>query len=370
MRRWLIRIGALGLLALLVGGLYVRFGLLWFPPDVGPGELVCPAEAPALQPGQRLRVLVWNIQYGASRKHHFFYDGGDAVHVPAADVEATLDAIAAVVAREKPDIVLWQELDRGSDRTGRVDQLALLRERLGGPGGFPCYAAAAYHKVGYVPHPPHAPMGAVDMQLGVFSRYRLAAATRIQLALLDEPAWRRWFNLRRALLEVHAPVEGAAEPLVLLDTHLSAFSGGDGTLARQIETLAEHAERAERARAPWLLAGDLNSLPPGDDPRRLGADAAWYSDAQTPVGQLFERFASSPPLGALQATPARWRTYLPFGATAPDRTLDYVFYGGGLEVRRHQVLAETAISDHLPLRLDVGLPATATPGEAAAGPQP
>ena len=40
---------------------------------------------------------MWNVQYAGSRKHHFFYDGGEAVHVPEhADVA---NAIGAVVGK-------------------------------------------------------------------------------------------------------------------------------------------------------------------------------------------------------------------------------------------------------------------------------
>src|SRR5690606_7940906 len=137
--------------------------------------------------------------------------------------------IAEVVRAADPDIVLWQEVDRGSRRTAFVDQLEALQARL----DLPCAVATPYHRAPYVPHPSHEHLGRVDMNLAVSSRYRLSSATRWQLPLLQESAVRRLFNLRRALLEVRVPVEGGGE-LRLFDTHLSAFSRGDGTLPKQI----------------------------------------------------------------------------------------------------------------------------------------
>ena len=32
-------------------------------------------------------LLNWNLQFAGSRKHNFFYDGGDAVDVPINDLE-------------------------------------------------------------------------------------------------------------------------------------------------------------------------------------------------------------------------------------------------------------------------------------------
>jgi endonuclease/exonuclease/phosphatase family metal-dependent hydrolase len=55
------------------------------------------------------------------------------------------------------------------------------------------------------------------------------------------------------------------------------------------------------------------------------------------------------------AEPERWRTYLPFGASAPDRTLDYAFVGRQVQLGEVVVLQETGISDHLPILVTLTL---------------
>ena len=77
--------------------------------------------------GRTLKLLSWNLQFAGSRKHHFFYDGGQAVHVPFSDVEATLKQITTLPKSRNPDFALLQEIDRHSDRTGNTDQLELLK---------------------------------------------------------------------------------------------------------------------------------------------------------------------------------------------------------------------------------------------------
>lgn len=322
--------------------------LLWFPADLEPIPASCASDAPVLPVGRPIKVLVWNVQYAASRKHRFFYDGGTAVHVPREDVEATIDAISAVIRREEPDLVLLQEVDRGSDRTHRIDQHAALLQAV----PYPCHASTPYHRVGYLPHPGHEHLRRVDMHLSIFSRYRLGDLERVQLPLLDEPWWRRVMNLRRALMVAELPVEDG-RTFVAMNTHLSAFSRGDGTLGRQMEVLDRFAALAETGKQPWLLAGDLNALPPGDDPSRLGADADQYAEAVTPAQRLFDRYNSAVPAPQYTATPDRWRTYLPFGTTEPDRTLDYAFVGRTVDVQRVEILQDTAISDHLPILLEL-----------------
>jgi endonuclease/exonuclease/phosphatase family metal-dependent hydrolase len=344
-RALLFSVGALALSAL-----YVR-SLFWFPEDVEPAELVCPADTPPAPRNTALKVLVWNIQYAAGRQHHFFYDGGTEVSVPAEDVVLTLDRIAEVVRKHDPDIILWQEVDRGSARTGRVDQVMELLART----PYPCHASTPYHRVGYVPHPSHDHMGKVDMHLTVFSRHKLTEATRIQLPLLVEPWWRQMFNLRRALLDVRVQVEGGGE-LRLFNTHLSAFSKGDGSLDQQMAVLDEHLGAAEGERIPWLLGGDLNSLPPGDDAARLGPDAIYYAEKVPPVQRLFDRYRPAIPAVQLMAEPRRWRTYQPFASAQPDRVLDYVFASRVTRVGNVEVVQALNVSDHLPIYAELTLP--------------
>ncbi|MFT5454887.1 MAG: endonuclease/exonuclease/phosphatase family metal-dependent hydrolase [Myxococcota bacterium] len=316
---------------------------LHFPSDTEPIDVVS-GDAPALVRDRPIKVLSWNVQFSAGRANEFFYDGGTAVSVTDAEVEATLAGLVSVIQRHDPDIVVLQEVDRGSRRTGYGDQYIQLLEAL----GYPSHASTPYHRAPYVPAPGHEHMGRVDMHLAVFSRYALASGTRHQLSLIDEPWWRQLFNLRRALMEVHVPIAGGGE-LVLLNTHLSAFSGGDGTLSKQIGQLQERMEAL--GHTPYVLAGDLNALPPGDDRLRLPErDQALYEPETWPVAPLFEIATPAVPLTELRADPQPWRTYVDFGETVPDRTIDYLFYGPAVEGLTFGVdSAAHGWSDHLPL---------------------
>ncbi len=292
-----------------------------------------------------LTLISWNLQFAGSRKHHFFYDGGDAVQVPLSDVQETLDQIQSFLQQRNPDFALLQEIDRHSDRTGNVDQLESLKAYTEGLN----WTSTPYHKVPYVPHPQHQPMGRVNLNLGILSKYEFASARRHQLALLDEPRWRQFFNLKRALLETKIPIGvGANRPhLYLGNTHLSAFSKGDGTLAKQIAQLEAWIESIPTDQ-PWILAGDFNLLPPNDSPSRLGEDAILYADAQNPIERLSNKYK----MAFLNPLEPAARTYLPFGATEPDRKIDYILYGGPIEIEEASVLREaSAISDHLPLEI-------------------
>jgi endonuclease/exonuclease/phosphatase family metal-dependent hydrolase len=181
------------------------------------------------------------------------------------------------------------------------------------------------------------------------------------LALLDEPRLFQALNLKRALLTAEIPVEGLEKPLAVAVTHLSAFSFGDGTHPKQVEALAAWMA-SHPPDQPWILAGDMNLLPPGDDRNRLTTERELYADEPNPINQLIPRFTE---VFSDQLSPAN-RTYLPFGAAEPDRKIDYIFYGGPLEIRSAQVLREhSAISDHLPIRLEMVIPLPPEPAPPA-----
>ncbi|MBA2321214.1 MAG: endonuclease/exonuclease/phosphatase family protein [Deltaproteobacteria bacterium] len=298
-----------------------------------------------IRAGETFRVITWNVQYCAGRTQRFFYDGGTAVRSGRDEVAHTLAGIVALLRRWSPDVVLLQEVDRGADRTGGVDQHSALREGL----GLPVAVSAPYHRVGFVPFPPHDHLGRVDMHLSAFSAFQCLRAGWTRLPLLRESWLRQRFNLRRVLLDLDLAT-AAGPPLRVFNTHLSAFSFGDGSLAEQIARCARAASEAENTHGRWLLSGDFNALPPGDDPSRLGSDAALYPESEAPIRALTERFHSA-------GTPAPdTRSWVPWGSNTPDRQLDWLFHGSGIVVKDHRVDRRGAEwSDHLPLVTDVAL---------------
>ncbi|MFH2007108.1 MAG: endonuclease/exonuclease/phosphatase family protein [bacterium] len=355
-RKWLKRIGvALGSLLILAGGggALLVWCLNYFPDPLMTVPVQCRGPAAKLKPGQRFKLLSWNIQYGAGRSYHFFYDGGPDVHASRGSVERTLKAISGVLRETAPDLLLLQEVDRDSARTARIDQLARLRDL----DQWHCWASTPYHRSRYVPVPLRRPLGRVDMHLATAARFKVTWARRRALPLLKEWVVRRAFNLKRAVLESAVELEGSKRPLILLNTHLSAFSYGDGTLERQVDTILERLGELDRRGHPWILAGDFNMLPPGDRPERLGEfEAAYYANKEGALARLTKRYRTAVSPEAYARDPARYFTYLRYGAKLPDRRIDYIFVSRAIQVHSARVVRqETPSSDHLPLLLEASV---------------
>lgn len=345
--RWLRR-GVLALLVLVMGFLGLVFGTEYRPASVEPVTGSCKGEGKALPSGQPLTVLSWNVQFSGSRKYKFFYEGGPAVGVPEETVRETVKGISEVIQGLSPDLVMLQEVDRDSARTHHIDQHALIQAGA----GLPCEMSTPYWRSPYVPTPSHERVGEVDMHLSLFSKAPLQQGQRTALALLKENRIVQAFNLKRALLTAEIPVEGLSQPLAVATTHLSAFSYGDGSMEDQVQTLADWMA-ARPADQPWILAGDMNLLPAGDDPKRLGEDAKLYADDPNPVALLTDRFQEAYGDRALDPSV---RTWAAFGSSEPDRKIDWVFYGGPVYLIDATVLREHyMLSDHLPQRLTIQL---------------
>src|SRR5580704_4570565 len=112
------------------GGFLISRYLNYHPPAIEPVEPRNIATAPLLLPGQRLRVVTFNVQFLAGTGYHFFYEGGPDTLVARSDIENTARLVGAFLANSNADLVLLQEVDSGARRTCYLDELALLRNAL------------------------------------------------------------------------------------------------------------------------------------------------------------------------------------------------------------------------------------------------
>jgi endonuclease/exonuclease/phosphatase family metal-dependent hydrolase len=227
----------------------------------------------------RLNVMSYNIHVGIGM-----------------DKKLDLARIAEVIKRQRIDIVGLQEVDRGVERTGRVDEMRELA-RLTGMD----YAFA--HNL--------------DYQGG---QYGVAVLSRFPILAIDH---RRYANRRererRGFIRVEVEVEGRR--LNFVTTHLD-YQFLDGRVFETEQLL----KALEDVRGPLVVAGDFNEEPPGGAYEMM----------------LKAGFAD----GWKQETAAG----LTYPADKPTKRIDYVFYRGlGEDVAATASVPDTLASDHRPL---------------------
>ena len=335
------------------------YALTYHPKLVERAVVLGGTNAPVLQPGQKLRILSWNVQYMAGKNHVFFYEGGTDERPSPAEIAASLASVARVIREEDPDIVLLQEVDDDSRRTDYEDQAARLLVLL--PAEYRQHASAYYHKAAFVPDRHF--LGAVGMKLLTLSKYRIREAVRHQLPLMPKDPLTRQFYFKRAILEARLPVAGGND-LAVLNTHLDAWSAGTDTLVRQVACAQALLEQLDRAGCAWCLGGDFNLLPPGiASPHLSPVERTGYNPISE-LTPLFTRYAGVPSASETGGDDcARWLTHFHNGKAEPDRTIDYIFLSPLTKLGDHHVRQKDPgqadflkISDHFPVVVEVTLP--------------
>ena len=123
-----------------------------------------------------IKVVTWNIRFGIARFPFFGDSCGDDVILDDDTIEKNMAAIADSLNAIDADIVLLQEVDVSSKRTGYMDQVQYLLDNTNLNYG--CYASM--WKADYIPSDG---IGRIDAGNAILSKYELTDAERIQLRL-------------------------------------------------------------------------------------------------------------------------------------------------------------------------------------------
>lgn len=242
---------------------------------------------------ESVRVLVYNIHAGKD-----------------ADGEESLRRIAALIRDREADVVLLQEVDRGTGRSGRTDQPSELA-RLSG-------LHAAFGKT--------LDYDGGEYGIALLSRWPIAGDTLVPLPV--EPPRERAGGSREPRGVHHVRIEGPGGTLHVLNTHLDP-SPESRWRRQELETVLDVARELRREEAMVLLGGDFNARP------RSAAIGRVLEDGWRDAWKLCGRGDGG--------------TY---PAGEPDRRIDYLFLPP--DVTCHRAEAPSADgSDHRPLLVEV-----------------
>lgn len=244
-------------------------------------------ERPAARDGRLpLRVMTYNVHNG------FDLDG-----------HLGLEALAAVVQAQDPDVVLLQEVSRGLIIYSPTDMLTWFAQRLG-------------------MHAHFAPTADALWGLGTLSRVPIADGGSTPLPSAD-------LLIRRGIEWIEVDV-GQAGRLTVVNTHFHHLQRDGDVRVVQARALVT----AWQDTSPLIVGGDLNARPDTPEIARF-FDAGW----QDVVG------AKGPHPGYT------------FSSDAPYERIDYLWLSSGLSAAKIAIPFSTA-SDHLPVVATIHLAAT------------
>ncbi len=249
------------------------------PPSGGSGA------APAGRT-RTLRVMSYNVHVGIGM-----------------DKRLDLRRVAEVIRRERPDLVGLQEIDRGTERTGRVDQIAELA-RLTGMH----YAFA-----------PNLNFQGGWYGVAILSRFPLLATEHARFQHRREAE-------RRGYLRVD--VEIGKRPVSFVTTHLD-YQHDDNRLFETEQLL----KAVSGVTAPLMVAGDFNDEPAGRS-----------------YQLMLSRFADAWVAGGAAGAG------LTYPADVPRKRIDYIFHAPSERTRtRRAWVIESTASDHRALVAEIEL---------------
>jgi endonuclease/exonuclease/phosphatase family metal-dependent hydrolase len=302
--------------------------------------------------GDSIRVLTWNVGYGALGDNaDFFMDGG--THVMTADAERVKDNIGQIVTTVSeidPDVIFFQEVDVDSKRSDHIDEVQTITDLFAGYQN----AFANNYKCLYVPYPLPT-LGKVDSGILTLSRFETTSALRMKL-----PCPFSWpvsvANLKRCLLVERIPVQNSDKELVLVNLHLEAYDDGAGKAA-QTEELKELLEKELEAGNYVIAGGDFNQSFSNTD---TSACPIVSEDMWQPGIIDTEDFSDALQFLADSSTPSCRSLDQPYEGADKDTFQYYMIDGfivsSNLAVESLQTLDEEfRASDHNPVLLSVTL---------------
>jgi endonuclease/exonuclease/phosphatase family metal-dependent hydrolase len=198
-----------------------------------------------------LNVITWNIRFGAGRIPWFGDSCGDRVILSENEVLGNLQPIVDFINIKNPDILLLQEVDVSSKRTGYLDQVQWLLDHT----NFNYGVYASMWQADFIPSDG---LGKVDAGNAILSKWPIEDAERIQLPLRgDQDGLTQYFYLRRNILKSKININ--EQEIYAICTHTTAFATDD-TKKKHIDKFYDVLASIHEDNGIFVAGGDLNAL--------------------------------------------------------------------------------------------------------------
>ena len=317
---------------------------------------------------QVIRVMTWNIRFGAGRIAWFGDACGNRVILTEEEVYRSLKAIADRINLVRPDILLLQEVDVNSKRSAYINELQWILDHT-----YMNYAVCGSQwKAQFIPSDG---LGRMDEENAILSRWKISDGQRIQLPLRnDQDKLTRYFYERCCIVTGRIGIPHVNN-LFAVNIHVSAFATDD-TKKKHISRLKEELDRINGNGAWFVAGGDMNTIPPGSDTtdycfqdrcpgesfhspgdNPMHKDGSNYEPEIHWLDNLYLDYQSAVTPGLYKNNQYRYFTHTTRGDHFWDRTLDYLFTNYQWYYNSAVVLQDAEKeSDHAPVFAFLYLP--------------
>lgn len=315
-----------------VGGM-VAFFYWGSSPKLSPSQYLINKSYPnasSLQSDSVFTIITYNIGYlsgmtnnkVADRTQEFLYQN--------------LARVIQTFKHIQPDIVAYQEIDYGGDRSFDINQSEKIAQTL----GFAYQLDAINWDKTYVPFPyswnPVHHFGRVLSGQSLHTHFPVMSHEKMILARPDLPFYEQAFYIDRLAQVVKLKIKD--KELVIINVHLEAFDAP--TRLKHGKVATELFERYSKY-YPVILLGDFNSPAPTETSRQ-NSDYEPMIDEMLKINNL--KSAIAPEYFGK-------KEFLTYPADNPAIQIDYIFYTSDkIECLESRVVNEVqTVSDHLPV---------------------
>ena len=297
--------------------------------------------------GKTYRIVSWNIGFGAYEDDYgFFMDGGTQSWAWSKErLDTNLKNITDLLAKQKADLYLIQEVDLDATRSYHFDEREYLVKDLGDQN----YTFAQNYDSPFLMYPLTQPHGKSRAGLMTFSRFVIDSAVRRELPI--ETGFTKFLDLDRCYSANRIPMDNGKE-LVLYNFHLSAYTS-DGTIAnKQLQILLDDIQ-AEYNKGNYCIAGgDFNKDILGDSSKYFGKSDIEYTWAQPIPEEVLAGYKAKlvAPFNEASPVPSCRNADGPYHKGQYVLTIDGFLVTDTIKVNRSDVIdTQFKYSDHNPV---------------------
>ena len=227
-----------------------------------------------------LKVMAWNVKYGACRVDFWFDFWGDRVQLSEGEVTDCLSKVSALIKEYDPDVLMTEEIEVDSKRSAYVDMVRFILENTN-------LQYATFDETWNTRYIPQEGVGRITLGNAIFSRYPITKAERIrQVDRTDQDPLTSTFYIKRAI--GRAEIDLGDRKVAAFVVHTEAYDN-DGTKQKQIQQIFDVLK--EEA-LPWVIGGDFNELPPVCDEKAEAGSPESCEGKLKLSGYLDERASS------------------------------------------------------------------------------
>ncbi len=299
------------------------------------------------EPDDSLVVMTWNIAYAYGEGS----DGDESYQSRSREeMEERLRILGDQIKKVNPDLVLLQEVDFGSKRSGNIDQLKMLANITKLKYG----AYAQNWRAGYVPYPywpPARHFGKMNSGIGVLSRYPIKAN---KVTLHPKPEANIWiynafYSFRTSQ---HVEIQIGNSTFGIINNHLEAYKRENRE--KQAEALLAMVRELQNSSLA-IVGGDMNTLPVNAEKKHDFPDDPGHDLREDRTMQALLQMDSFREVIDEEDYKKNEAAYFTFPSHDPNRRIDYIFVNEGIHVSNAYILQSGEISDHLPVVAELKL---------------